>query len=87
MILKTSYQDPKYDTLYLKKKLNETYHWLKPYGLALRSSNFEVLMLCNKVPSAGMDSMISKVILTLLLEIQRVLHSELSDTTNGNEKL
>lgn len=44
-------------------------------------------MLCNKVPSAGMDSMISKVILTFLLEIQRVLHSELSDTTNGNENL
>ena len=86
MISKISYQDPKYNTLHLKK-LNETYHWLKPYGLSLRSSNFEELMLCNKVPSAGMYSMISKVILTFLLEIQRVLHSELSDTTNGNENL
>ncbi|KAK5781895.1 hypothetical protein RI543_000669 [Arxiozyma heterogenica] len=85
LISKLKYQNPKYDNIHLKS-LIQIYDLLESYNLPLKLSDFEVLMFCNKALSPDMDPIISKTILTVLLDSQSTLSSKLIGPT-GNERL
>lgn len=85
LISRLKYQHPKYDNIHLKK-LIEIYRLLEYYKLSLKLSNFEVLLFCNKALSPDMDPIISKTVLTTLLDSQSDLDTKLA-VANGDERL